>query len=271
MNTPDARRAELSSDCANCFGLCCVALPFSAAAGFPYDKPEASPCRHLAEDFRCGVHAHLRERGYTGCTVFECFGAGQKVSQRTFSGVDWRSAPGSAGDMFASFAVMRRLHELLWYLSEALERPAAEPLRTELRAAFDRTERLSLGGPEELGGVDTDALRGQAGALLRRTSELVREAAPGPRKDRAGADLMGARLRKADLRGSCFRGAYLIAADLRGANMRTADLLGADLRDTDLSGADLSDALFLTQPQVNAAKGDASTVIPDALARPAHW
>ncbi len=30
------------------------------------------------------------EKGYKGCTVFECFGAGQKISQVTFNGIDWR-------------------------------------------------------------------------------------------------------------------------------------------------------------------------------------
>ncbi|MCP2312084.1 hypothetical protein FHR36_005250 [Kitasatospora paracochleata] len=29
--------------------------------------------------------------------------------------------------------------------------------------------------------------------------------------------------------------------------------------------------LFLTQPQLNAAKGDATTRIPATLARPTHW
>jgi hypothetical protein len=36
-------------------------------------------------------------------------------------------------------------------------------------------------------------------------------------------------------------------------------------------GADLGDALFLTQPQVGAARGDAATAIPPVLSRPAHW
>ncbi|WP_435798157.1 pentapeptide repeat-containing protein [Streptomyces decoyicus] len=53
--------------------------------------------------------------------------------------------------------------------------------------------------------------------------------------------------------------------------MRTADLIGADLRDADLGGADLTGALFLTQAQLNAAKGDAATRLPAALSRPAHW
>ncbi len=82
---------------------------------------------------------------------------------------------------------------------------------------------------------------------------------------------MGAKFKGADLRGANFRGAYLIAADLRGADLRKADLIGADLRDADLSGADLIDSLFLTQAQVNSAKGDADTRLPQLLTRPPHW
>ena len=50
-----------------------------------------------------------------------------------------------------------------------------------------------------------------------------------------------------------------------------ADLIGADFRDADLSGADLTGSIFLTQAQVNAAKGGADTKLPPALSRPAHW
>ena len=74
-----------------------------------------------------------------------------------------------------------------------------------------------------------------------------------------------------DLRGCSFRGALLIGADLGGADLTDADLLGTDLRGTDVRGADLSTALFLTQPQVNAAVGDTATSLPDGLARPGHW
>ena len=91
------------------------------------------------------------------------------------------------------------------------------------------------------------------------------------KKARPGADLVGAALRNADLTGANLRGAYLIAADLTGADLRCADLIGADLRDADLSGADLSSTLFLTQPQVSAARGDAATKLPPSLARPGHW
>lgn len=82
---------------------------------------------------------------------------------------------------------------------------------------------------------------------------------------------MGAKLKGADLRYANLRGAYLIAADLRGADLRAADLIGADFRDADLSGANLATSIFLTQFQVNAARGDASTKLPPSLSRPGHW
>ena len=59
-----------------CAGLCCVAPAFAASADFAIDKPAGRPCPNLRDDFRCGIHAELRERGFPGCEVFDCFGAG---------------------------------------------------------------------------------------------------------------------------------------------------------------------------------------------------
>jgi uncharacterized protein YjbI with pentapeptide repeats len=107
--------------------------------------------------------------------------------------------------------------------------------------------------------------------LLRETSRLVRTAAPGDKQDLRGADLVGAKLSGADLRGADLGNCYLIAADLTHADLRSADLIGADLRGADLSGADLTGCVFLTQPQVNAARGDVATLLPTPLVRPAYW
>ncbi|MEU9110950.1 pentapeptide repeat-containing protein [Streptomyces sp. NPDC048483] len=271
--TPDpaALSLTLRSDCGSCFGLCCVALPFAASADFAVDKEAGRPCRNLQTDFRCGIHTDLRQRGFSGCTVFDCFGAGQKISQVTFGGQDWRQAPGTAREMFDAFPVMRQLHELLWYLAEALTLPGARPVHAGLRRALAATECLTEGTAQELIALDVPAHRGEVNALLLRTSELVRARVPGKKKDRRGADLIGARLKGADLRGANLRGACLIAADLKGADLRSADLIGADLRDADLTAADLTDSIFLTQSQLNAARGDAATKVPGGLSRPGHW
>ncbi|MGW0706287.1 pentapeptide repeat-containing protein [Streptomyces sp. NPDC002643] len=262
---------DLRGDCGSCFGLCCVALPFAASADFAVGKAAGSPCRNLREDFRCGIHTRLRGEGFTGCTVYDCFGAGQRVSQGTFGGRDWRAGGGEhARRMFDVFPVVRQLHELLRYLTEALTLSAAQPVHPALRRALDETERLAGGSAEELGELDVAAHRQRVNELLLRTSELMRAGA-GKKKNRRGADLIGARLKGADLSGANLRGACLIAADLTGADLRGADLIGADLRDTDLTDADLTGAFFLTQPQINAARGSAATRLPASVTRPGHW
>ena len=268
---PDVGPSVLRADCAHCFALCCVALPFAASADFAITKSAGEPCTHLQADFRCGIHDRLRERGFPGCTAYDCFGAGQKVSQVTFGGRDWRTAPQTATQMFAAFPVVRQLHELLWYVTEALARPAADSLEVALREALDETERLTRLPPDELLALDVAAHRQSVNTLLLAASELVRAEVGRAAAQHRGADLMGARLRGADLRGADLRGAYLIGADLRGADLRLADLIGADLRGADLSGADLTGSLFLTQLQLAAAKGDAFTKVGPPLSRPAHW
>jgi hypothetical protein len=257
--------STLRADCENCFGLCCVASTFTSSADFALDKPAGEPCPNLLADFRCGIHGTLRQRGFPGCTVFDCLGAGQKVAQVTYRGRSWRDAPGTATEMFAVFGVMRQLHEILWYLTEASVRAPAD----DVHALRDEVEALTLADAETLVAVDVQALRDRVRPLLGRTSERLRAGSRG--EDRAGADLIGAKLRKSSLRGADLRGAYLIGADLREADLRRADLLGADLRNARLDGADLRDVLFLTQFQLNAAQGDARTRLPDAVSRPTHW
>ena len=52
---------------------------------------------------------------------------------------------------------------------------------------------------------------------------------------------------------------------------RGSDLIGADFRDANVSGADLTGSIFLTQAQVNAAKGNMQTKLPASLRMPEHW
>jgi uncharacterized protein YjbI with pentapeptide repeats len=107
----------------------------------------------------------------------------------------------------------------------------------------------------------------------------------------SGADLRGADLSAAQLNGADFSGAYiwwallveasLIGAILNGADLNEADLSGAILNGADLSGAnlsgvnlygaDLSGVQYLTQEQLEQAKGGENTQLPADLKRPAHW
>ena len=246
---------ELAADCARCAGLCCVAPAFAKSSDFAITKPAGKPCPNLRDDFRCRIHERLAERGFPGCVVFDCFGAGQRLVQDTFGGRDWRSAPELAPAMFACMPVMRQLHELLWHLTEALRLDAAAPVHPKLRRAVADTDRLAGGTPDQLATVDVEAHRQRVNPLLQKASALARAGA-GPCPDHRGADLAGRSLRGADLRGASLRGALLLGADLRGADLRRADFTGADLRGADLRGADLTGAIFLTAAQLRSARTD---------------
>ncbi|MFD1887858.1 pentapeptide repeat-containing protein [Paenibacillus wenxiniae] len=280
-------RHHLKADCEQCFGLCCVALSFSASEGFPMDKAAGQPCKHLQSDCRCAIHPTLHKRGLKGCISFDCFGAGQKVSQMTYRGTDWKTIPDQADTMFNVFLVMLQLHELLWHLTDALHQPATHSIRQELQELLDVTEQYTMRSPAELLGIDTMEHKDRVNVLLVRTSELVRAGArnkqkPQPKpKQRSsstkqkrigrGADLVAADLSKMDLQGAHLRGALLIAANLQDVDLSGADLIGADLRDANVSGADLSQSLFLTQFQISSARGDEATRLPAWLQRPEHW
>jgi hypothetical protein len=249
---------ELAADCSRCVGLCCVAPAFQASADFAFTKPSGQPCRHLQADFRCGIHDRLRDKGFPGCVVFDCFGAGQHVTAQ-FAG---------SPRVNAAFEVMRGLHELMWYATQALALKPAQALRSDLTEALAATVRLSESTIDDLLAVDVAEVHARVNPLLVRVSEAVR--GPGA-PNRRGADLTGADLADLDLRRTSLRGARLIGADLRGARLDLADLTGADLRGANLDGASLARVLFFTQSQLEASHGNAATRLPPGLRRPAHW
>lgn len=241
-------------------------------------KPAAEPCENLDSRDACRVHTELRPRGFKGCTVFDCFGAGQKVSQRTFGGRSWRANPRTREAMFSTFPIVRRLHELLWSLDQAIALVHNTRDAAPLRAHCEHVLVLSNQRPDQLRDLDVDAEFDRARPLLIEASELARgsrgTAEPNPRDGHRlypGSELMGAKLAKANLCGVTLRGSVLIRADLRSAQLTGCDVLGVDMRDANLSGADLGGAIYLTQMQVNSAHGDDATILPAGFSRPSHW
>ena len=116
------------------------------------------------DDDGCRIHATLREDGWPGCTVFECFGAGQQVSQVTYAGASWREQD-NLGEMAAVLSVMRQLARDARPPRRGRARrspdPAADARRTEIEA-------LTTRDPETLLLADVDALHERVGVLLGR-------------------------------------------------------------------------------------------------------
>jgi len=112
-----------------------VAPPFDADQGFGHDKAAHEACRHLQADFRCGIHAHLAESGYPGCAGFDCFGAGQRVTQELFAGENWSKSPDIAVEMFECYERLRPVHELMALATLAIERTEDDAHRAALQEA----------------------------------------------------------------------------------------------------------------------------------------
>ncbi|QUG41773.1 pentapeptide repeat-containing protein [Psychrobacillus sp. INOP01] len=265
---------DLKSDCNNCFGLCCVALPYGKSADFPFNKDSGNPCRNLCSNNLCAIHYQLREKGFRGCVSYECFGAGQHVSQSIYHGRDWREDAEYAEEMFAVFPLVQQLHEMLWYLKHALTLKETQSIQTSLQMIYEKTVELTEKSPKEILEIDIVAHRSNVNALLVETSKMYRSEINNrgnKKKIKKDVEYLGANLKGLNLQGEDFRGKLMIASNLRNSNLRKADFIGADLRDADLSGADLTYALFLTQSQINSAIGDIHTKIPNYLEKPRHW
>jgi len=98
---------------------------------------------------------------------------------------------------------MRQLHELLWYLTEALTLQVASHIHGALRSMLEETERLTHLSPNSLMELDVAVHRADVNTLLLKTSELVRAEARRGQKAHLGCQK------------TLGRGAYLIAADLK--------------------------------------------------------
>ncbi|MEG0265375.1 MAG: pentapeptide repeat-containing protein [Erysipelotrichaceae bacterium] len=255
---------ELKIDCSKCFGYCCAALYFSKIDGFPYNKKNNEPCIHLMEHFKCEIHTSLKDKGLKGCLAYDCFGAGQKVAQHTFS----NKADYLIDKQYVAFLMMRSLHEILWYLNEAKQLTTKQEELIQIENIMDKIHFISLQAVDTLLKNDINQIREQVNLILRTISDNTRNQYKSKFHSK---DYIGKDFKKQKIYGVDFRGALLIAANLSDCELIGCDFIGADLRDTNIKGANLSQSIFLTQLQINEACGDEKTILPKALQKPNHW
>ena len=148
------RRLDLVADCGSCAAICCIALPFDASEDFAFDKPAEVACRHL-RDRLCAVHAERVERGLSGCTLYDCYGAGPRVTR----------AFGDARQGHEAFLVAREIHELLFLLTEAAK--LCPQLAGELADAIAALDAITTFD------VDLRAHHDRARVLLRRVGKAI--------------------------------------------------------------------------------------------------
>lgn len=159
-------RPDLVPDCGNCAALCCVATAFDACEDFAIDKPAGEACPHLGDDYRCTIHVDLVARGFTGCAIYDCYGAGQRVTRAFGDGVHSKCRNGVGPH--SAFLALRVVHELVWLLTEAAK--LCDDLRAELDAEIAILDAIEPSCATE---IDLAARTREAHALLRRVGDVL--------------------------------------------------------------------------------------------------
>ncbi|MEN1759178.1 pentapeptide repeat-containing protein [Anoxynatronum buryatiense] len=245
-----------------------MALYCTKTDGFPENKEAGVPCKQLMPDFRCRIHSMLAKKGMKGCLAYDCFGAGQKVTQGIYANEDWKKNPEKATEICRVFMMVFQLHQMIWYLLEALSLVTDESERRKFHDLMAAGRQLTTLPVEEMLKVDLTAYHGKVNQVLKQVSSRIASVSS---KKANNSDYFGKNFKKSNLNGRDFSMAIMVAANLEGCSLKGTNFLGADLRDANIKNTDLSEAVFLTQMQVNATLGNSNTKLPTTISRPAVW
>lgn len=260
----------LKSDCSKCSGLCCTALFFSKTDGFPENKSEGKPCLNLQKDFRCKIHGELEKSKMKGCIGYDCFGAGQQVTQIIYSGQTWWDMPKKAKEIFDVFVVVFQLFQIRYFLLEAMTILPARTLNEEIKAQIEENERICNCEPQNILMFDRENYKNKVNVLLKQVCSLLQKSLCCENK-KIPSNFLGKDFKNKDMSGLDLSTKLLIAANFNHCVFDGTIFLGADTRDTDFSNADLREAVFLSQGQINSAKGNRNTKLPQYLDYPITW
>ena len=160
--------SSFRADCSRCCGLCCVAPNLLAAQGFPIDKPAEKPCVYLNDAHRCSIYATRQLHGYAACEAFDCFGAGQWITQNLFGGAVWTDSPDLAHRMSAAYFHWAPRFEAAALLEAALPhvRDDARHGLTARMLALTTVETAGPTGPTDRGRLHRETLALIRSALL---------------------------------------------------------------------------------------------------------
>ena len=163
------RRPDLIADCSNCAALCCVAPSFDTSEDFAIDKAAGAHCPHETVEHRCAIHAEREALGFSGCVIYECYGAGPHATRR-FAG-----SSGLDAERNEVFLVLRVVHELLWQLTEAVKLiPNATPeVLAQIASAVAALDAVAHEPTASLLAADLCPHQAAARAALQRVAQAL--------------------------------------------------------------------------------------------------
>lgn len=261
---------KLKIDCSKCSSLCCTALFFSKMDGFPENKEAGKPCIKLQNNFLCKIHHELETKNMKGCIGYDCFGAGQHVTQTIYKGETWQTSKEKSKEIFDAFIMIFQLYQIRYFLEESKIIIPAKELWSEVQELINENETICNSAPQNILDFDIENYRNKVNIILKQVCASVIKGFKNS-SNKGLTEFLGRNFKKRDLSGSDLSMKLLIAADFDGCKFDGTIFLGADTRDTNFSNADLREAVFLTQGQINSAKGNRNTKLPVHLDYPVTW
>jgi hypothetical protein len=163
------RRPDLVADCERCAALCCTATSFDKSEDFAIDKAAGVTCPHVTDDHRCAIHADRVKRGFSGCLIYDCYGAGPRVTQA------YARAPHRSRERDDVFRILRDVHELLWQLTEAVKLcPTSEAnLAADLAREIEALDAVARDPGRATVAIDLHPRQLSGRALLRRVGTAL--------------------------------------------------------------------------------------------------
>lgn len=264
------RLEQLKVDCSKCSGLCCTALFFSKIDGFPENKIAGKPCTKLQNNYGCKIHNELEKRNMKGCIGYDCFGAGQHVTQWIYKGETWQTLQEQSKEIFDVFVMIFQLYQIRYFLEESRVVILAKELWPDIENLINENEVLCNSTPQNILNIDIESYRNKVNITLKKVCESIKKGFKN--SDNKGVtEFLGRNFKKRDMSGLDLSMKLLIAANFDGCTFNGTVFLGSDTRDTNFSNADLREAVFLTQGQINSAKGNRNTKLPKHLDYPVTW
>lgn len=264
------RLEELKVDCSKCSGLCCTALFFSKIDGFPENKVAGKPCTKLKSDYHCKIHQELEKRNMKGCIGYDCFGAGQHVTQCIYKGETWQTSQEQSQEIFDVFVIVFQLYQIRYFLEESILVIPAKELWSDIKNLINENEALCHSTPKSILDIDIESYRNKVNIILKQVCTSIIKCFKNSDNKRL-TDFLGRSFKKRDMSGLDLSMKLLIATNFDSCTFDGTVFLGADTRDTDFSNSDLRESVFLSQGQINSAKGNTNTKLPKHLDYPVTW
>ena len=135
---------------------------------------------------------------------------------------------------------------------------------------INENETLCNSTPQIILDIDIKGYRNKVNIILKQVYDCIIKNFKNSNNDRL-TEFLGKDFNKRDMSGLDLSMKLLIAANFDSCIFNGAVFLGADTRDVNFSNADLREAVFLTQRQINSAKGNRNTKLPSYLDYPVTW